>query len=121
MRADALILVVDDDADVRDSTQFLLESWGYAVATAENGEAALRRLKHGLQPDLILLDLAMPVKDGFAFRREQLEEPALASIPVVVFSAHHDLLEHRRAALHPAACLPKPLDIEVLRGVLRNV
>ncbi len=121
MPVGALILVVDDDPDVRDSTRFLLEAWGYSVATAENGEAALLLLKNGLHPDLILLDLAMPVKDGFAFRREQLSEPELAPIPVVVFSAHHDLLEHRRKALHPAACLPKPLDVEALQGVLRNL
>ncbi len=121
MGADTLILVVDDDPDVRDSTRFLLEAWGYSVATAENGATALHLLKSGVRPKLILLDLAMPVKDGFAFRSEQLAETELASIPVVVVSAHHDLLDHRRAGLHPAACLPKPLDVEALWGVLGKI
>ncbi len=121
MRVAEQILVVDDEPDVRESTRFLLESWGYGVATAENGAVALDLLQHGLRPGLILLDLAMPVKDGFTFRREQLAEPELARIPVVVFSAYRDLLDRRAQALRPLACLPKPLDIETLHDLLQRV
>ncbi len=81
------ILVVDDDALICEAVQSLLELEGYAVVVAPDGEDALHRLRAGLEPALILLDLTMPVKDGFQFRREQLADARLASIPTIVWSA----------------------------------
>lgn len=87
------ILVVDDDPVIRESMQGLLELEGYPVAVASDGEDALRQLRLGLDPCLILLDLSMPGKDGFQFRAEQLADPRFASIPTIVWSGRYDLQE----------------------------
>jgi two-component system, chemotaxis family, chemotaxis protein CheY len=83
------ILVVDDDADIRDALSSLLEELGYLTLCAANGKEALERLRRPgtVTPRLILLDLMMPVMDGFQFIREQRKDAALASIPVVVVTA----------------------------------
>ena len=89
MTTDRFILIVDDDADNRDSIGEALESEGYRVAGAANGAEALSLLRNKLlRPDLILLDIMMPVMDGWAFRAEQRNDPEIASIPVVVFTAY---------------------------------
>lgn len=84
------ILVVDDEPVVRESMQGLLELDGYPVALASDGEDALRQLRMGLNPCLILLDVSMPGKDGFQFRAEQLADPRFAAIPTIVWSARYD-------------------------------
>jgi len=83
----APILLVEDNLDVLDVTRVLLESEGYAVATAVNGADALALLRAGLRPCLIVLDLSMPVMDGFEFRDEQRADPELRAIPTIVYSA----------------------------------
>ena len=86
--AGGMVMVVDDDASIREMVVEVLAMEGFAVVGARNGEEALRRLRQGeLRPSLILLDLMMPVMDGWQFRAEQLQDPALARIPVVVTSA----------------------------------
>ena len=84
------ILIVDDDPDIRSAVGELFELTGHAVVTAGDGSEALSRLREGLVPCLILLDLEMPLKDGIAFRREQLADPALAAIPVILHSNRSD-------------------------------
>src|SRR5262245_6942739 len=91
------VLVVEDDAPTREVVGLILSSQGYATREAKNGQEALDRLRQGPPPGLILLDLAMPVMDGFEFRRRQLGDAALASVPVVVLSGL------ARAAGHAAA------------------
>jgi len=114
-----LVLVVDDDPEMRDSMEMLLQSDGYAVVTAEHGEAALTSLRRGLNPCAILLDLMMPVMDGFKFREEQLSDPQLAAIPVITYSGHYDV--HANAArLRPTAYFQKPVDPDVLLALLRE-
>ena len=82
------ILVVEDDKDLRDTLCDALELEGYQAIAAEHGEAALRHLQSGQpRPCLILLDLMMPVMDGWTFRSALLADPALAPIPVVVMTA----------------------------------
>jgi CheY-like chemotaxis protein len=81
------VLIVEDDIDIRDALSQILEEEGYTVATAANGQEALDVLRSGPPPRLILLDLMMPVMNGWQFRAEQRSDPALASIPVVVISA----------------------------------
>jgi CheY-like chemotaxis protein len=92
-----LILVVEDNADVREVVATTLALEHYDVVTAENGAAALQRLRGDRRPCLILLDLHMPVMDGFAFRRAQQADAGLATIPVVVVSVDTSLDHHVRA------------------------
>jgi CheY-like chemotaxis protein len=87
MSASAPILLVEDNVHVLDVTCVLLEAEGYAVITAVNGADALARLRAGLRPALIVLDLSMPVMDGWEFRRAQRADPELRDIPTIVYSA----------------------------------
>jgi CheY-like chemotaxis protein len=81
------ILLVDDDEGLREALSEVLEAEGHAVDCAVHGGDALAKLQAGRRPDLILLDLMMPVMDGWEFRRAQLADPSLADIPVVVITA----------------------------------
>jgi len=107
------ILVVEDDPDARETMAIILETEGYTVRTAADGEEALDRLRDPDRPGLVLLDLMLPVMDGFEFRVRQMEDPALASIPVIVCSCGADL-ERKAAGLGATACLRKPIDPEDL-------
>jgi CheY-like chemotaxis protein len=82
-----VILLVDDDRGICDAISDLLCDSGYQIITASNGRAALDALDAGPLPFLILLDLAMPVMDGYEFLRERAKDPRLASIPVAVLTA----------------------------------
>jgi CheY-like chemotaxis protein len=102
-------LVVDDDADIRAVLQGLLDDEGYHAICVENGEEALNRLRAGLRPCLILLDLMMPIMDGHRFRAQQVSDPSLANIPVVVITAGTQL-----GKVDPVAVLRKPFRYEEL-------
>lgn len=104
------ILIVEDDADTRDSVRELLEAAGYAVATAATGMEGLRYLQSQPPPCLILLDLMMPMGNGWVFRLEQQRDPALAKIPVVIWSGVHDPAPVA-SYLRAAGFLTKPLDV----------
>ena len=110
------VLIVEDDADLLETFLLVLEGAGHVATGAGNGQEALDKLRGGLRPDLILLDLMMPVMNGWQFREEQLKDPALASIPVVVVSAAGPISETH--TLHPAAFLPKPVDLEALLEIV---
>jgi DNA-binding NtrC family response regulator len=88
------VLVVDDDYDILESLQIALELEGYRVQTASHGIEALGILHSSPPPCVILLDLMMPIMDGWTFRTMQRAEAALANIPTVVFSGGGDLPEH---------------------------
>jgi CheY-like chemotaxis protein len=107
------VLVVDDDDDLRDSFRDVLEDEGYQVLTACNGYEALRTLHSEPPPAVILLDLMMPVMNGWQFRNAQKLYPRLASIPVVIVTAglHGDTATHDLAAHR---CLKKPVSVEDL-------
>jgi CheY-like chemotaxis protein len=81
------VLIVDDDRAVLNGLSELLESEGYAVATATDGLDALTQLRAGLRPCVILLDLMMQGMDGWDFRHEQLKDQNLRDIPVVIVTA----------------------------------
>ncbi len=81
------VLVVEDEPDIRDLMVAILESEGYTVRAAADGAEALAQLQLGNPPCVILLDLMMPVMDGWTFCREKQKFPELAAIPVVVVSA----------------------------------
>jgi CheY-like chemotaxis protein len=108
------IMVVDDDADVREAVTDLLEAHGYAVIPAANGQDALDELKTGeRRPSLILLDVMMPIMDGQTFAAEQQADPDLREIPVVVFTAFSAALDEMKD-MHPSARLEKPVKAERL-------
>src|SRR5579884_4289721 len=119
IKAGPSVLVVEDNESIRAALLLLLEQAGFLAAGAANGEEALRRLRGGPRPNLILLDLQMPVMDGWQFRRRQTQDPALAPIPVLVLSADEDL-EQKAANLRAAGFLQKPVDFSTLLGLLRN-
>lgn len=81
------VLVVEDDANLREAIVYVLEGAGYEVIAVPDGALALGVLTQGILPGVILLDLMMPVMDGWEFRQHQLADPSLASIPVIVVSA----------------------------------
>lgn len=114
-----LILVVDDDDDLRESLCSLLEYEGYAVVQARDGRAALSLLMAPSRPSLILLDLMLPVMDGWEFRDRQQQDPELATIPVIVTTAvsRDYRLENRMGA---ADYLTKPLDVPRLLEAIRT-
>jgi len=111
------ILLVEDDFDVRDALVEILESEGRQVVGAGNGREALDQMRMGPSPCVILLDLMMPVMDGWQFRTEQLKDPTLAIIPVVLMSADARV-DQEAATLGAATYLRKPLEIDNLLEVV---
>lgn len=107
------VLLVEDDPDIRSAMKIVLQTDGYEVRTARNGEDGIEQLRAGLRPCLIVLDLIMPIKDGFEFRREQLADAELAKIPVVVYSGHPDVGENAKR-LSAAGYFQKPIDLDTL-------
>lgn len=105
------VLVVDDDIDIREALVEALQDHGYAVFGAANGAEALALLRSRDAPRLILLDLMMPLMDGYRFRAQQRKDPALADIPVIVITAGTSV---RNAELDAVAVFRKPLDLPVL-------
>lgn len=116
-----LIYIVEDDGDIRDAfVEIVSDLNGYSVMVAENGRVGIDKLKIAEKlPDLILLDVLMPVLDGFGFRQEQLNDPRLAHIPIVVLSASHNItdLAHKMRA---KAYLKKPIEIEDLMTAIEE-
>ena len=104
-------LIVEDDADTRDMIGRFLELEGYAVETAANGRQALDRLDAGASACVILLDLMMPVMDGWEFRRIQVGHSVLSKIPVIVFSAAG---RDRMLQVDANEYLAKPVDLDEL-------
>lgn len=113
------ILVIDDDADIRESLQAILESYGFRAISVAGGDEALRLLHAGEAPCVILLDLMMPGMDGAEFRRRQIVEPTLADIPVIVISAGGSAVRRAREMGLPG--LTKPLDIDRLIAMVKAV
>jgi CheY-like chemotaxis protein len=113
------ILIVEDDGATRESLGLILGTQGYGVLGAANGQEALGLLRSGPYPDLILLDLMMPVMDGWQFRREQDRDAALAAIPVVVLSADGSV-QQKAAALRATGYLQKPVEVESLLEAIRR-
>jgi CheY-like chemotaxis protein len=113
------VLVVEDDEDIRETMIEVLESRGYSVRAASHGGEALAQLQNGGAPCIILLDLMMPVMDGWAFCREKDKDPALASIPLVVVSAV-SRQDPRNTCIQAVEHIPKPLDVGKLLATLER-
>lgn len=107
-----IVLVAEDDEDLRDAMVASLESDGYDVVAVENGRQAIERLHHSPRPVLLILDLEMPILDGWAVLAERRRDETLRSVPVVVASGHRGVAE--RVAAEGATFVPKPLTNELL-------
>jgi CheY-like chemotaxis protein len=107
------LLLVEDDFDIREALSGILRDEGYTVRGASNGAEALETLRRDPAVDLIVLDLMMPVMDGWAFRQIQREDPKLSHIPVLVLSADAGARE-RVQALGAVAFLRKPVQLDAL-------
>ncbi|HZU36161.1 MAG TPA: response regulator [Gemmataceae bacterium] len=114
------VLIVEDEDTTRDMLAMLLQAEGYSVAGAGNGEEALAYLRNRRVPNLILLDLMMPIMDGWKFRRIQRKDPLLAEIPVVVVSAAGDVGQ-TAVALSAAGFLDKPVEPTHLLATIRRL
>lgn len=114
------ILVVDDDDDIREALAELLEDRGYAVTTAVDGEHALRLLRGGgVLPSLVLLDLMMPVLDGYGFLDEQRKDERLRELPVAIITASHGVDRDRIGDVVPV--LRKPISLPVLLAAVERL
>lgn len=106
------VLIVEDNDDLRTLLRDVLVDAGFEVVAVANGAEALEIVRHS-RPSAIVLDLMMPVMDGPSFLRERRRTPALASVPVLVLTAHpfhHLVLD----GLSPTAVLRKPYDVDEL-------
>jgi CheY-like chemotaxis protein len=113
------ILVVEDDSALREALSQVLSDEGYDMLSARDGLEAVNCLKKGNRPDVILLDLSMPVVNGWEFRMFQKRDPDLARIPVILITAGGYTREEV-AWLEPSALLPKPLDLPFLLSAVRK-
>jgi DNA-binding response OmpR family regulator len=113
------VFIIDDDEDLTEALELILRRCGYVVATAKNGAEALHRLAAlDRSVCLILLDLMMPVMDGWQFRAAQLRDQTLARIPVVVLSGRVDVVKDG-ASVRAAEYVRKPIDIPTLLAIVR--
>ncbi len=108
------ILVVEDDTDLRESLSQALRDHGFAVTPAANGQEALDLLRGGARPTVILLDLMLPVLNGWELRDALRHDPALAQIPQLVISAYMDETERAVLGLPADDCIRKPFHLRVL-------
>ncbi|HEX8113120.1 MAG TPA: response regulator [Kofleriaceae bacterium] len=119
MNHDGTVLVVEDDLDIREVMRMVLEASGYQVLEAGDGAEALE-VARAHRPRIILLDLMMPGMDGFQFRESQLQDPAIASIPVVIVSGG-GAVPQKAAELGAAGYLVKPTDVQRLLAVMGDL
>lgn len=113
------IFVVEDDLHIRESLTEVLEIEGFNVVSAVNGQEALDMLRNGEKPDLILLDLMMPVKDGFQFKAEQEVDPIMSKIPVIIMSANGNMSAKKELGL-VKDYLKKPIDLDSLLSTINR-
>jgi len=114
------ILLVEDDYDVREALVETLRDRDYVVQSAADGEQALKVLRDGFRPGLILLDLMMPRMSGSEFRMVQMRDPELSSMPVVLLSAD-GRMEEKAQALKVDGAVRKPIDLDELFAVIERI
>lgn len=102
----ACVLIVEDEPDVREFMEILLQTSGYETMSAPNGREALEQMRQR-RPCVVLLDLMMPVMNGWEFREHQLAEKSLADVPVVCVSAVFD--PHQVVQRMHVPCVRKPV------------
>jgi len=115
------ILVVEDDPGIRETLVELLQAEGYFVAAASDGLEALKVLRgESPKPHLILLDIMMPVMDGLNFRQEQLKDPTINDVPVIVMSADQKIME-KKDKIGAVGFLKKPLDLDFFLATIKKI
>lgn len=114
-----LVLLVDDNPDAVEGLRLVLELGGYAVEAAYTGRDALTYLHNGLRPCVIIMDIMMPVMNGFEFRAEQLKSPDLATIPLIACSGVVDVSREVRD-LNADAYLTKTAPSEDVLALVRR-
>jgi len=116
-----VVMIVEDDDGIRESLAELLESWELRPLEVRDGEDALRVLRDGCRPEVIFLDLKMCGLSGWEFRREQMKDPCLKEIPVVIMTALSIPEGSARAEVGDVTWLRKPFSPEELRVALAAV
>ena len=112
------VLIVEDDPDLREYLELLLALSGYETMSASNGQDALQQM-HMRKPCAVLLDMHMPVMDGWEFRRRQMLDPEQSNVPVIAVTAHFDPREvERRLGI---TCLSKPVSEDRMLGEVEHV
>lgn len=115
------ILIVEDDLDIAENLKALLVLEGYSTSISKDGREALDHLHADRpKPDLILLDLMMPIMDGFQFYQAQQADPQLSNIPVVVMTAGGNV-EAKVQSLGVQAYFRKPLDVDRLFATIERL
>jgi len=117
----ATVLIVDDDRGIVDGISEFLREEGFKVVATANGAEALARLGAGLRANVILLDVLMPIMDGWDFRAAQLADPMLREIPVVVISASGFTRDTIGRQLKTRDVFSKPLDLVRFLETLREL
>ncbi len=110
------ILVVEDHDDSRELLVDFLGSHGYSVHSASNGKVALEQLESGLRPTLVLLDLTMPVMDGWQLRSRMRADVRFSALPVIILSA----VDNPRMPDNVQGFVPKPVDLDLLLAIVRR-
>lgn len=118
--APGTILVAEDDAVTREGLSAILQRAGYVVAGAANGQEALDYLQAQPAPSLILLDMLMPVLDGWLFLRALRQLPGCAALPVVVVTGMTVASSEWTKALGAVALVKKPVDVALLLDTVRQ-
>jgi len=112
-----LVAIIEDDREFRDMLRELLEEEQYRVVALSNGAEALETLRGDTLPNVILLDVSMPVMDGFDFLRFRNDDPELAAVPVVLVT---NAKPHERPTIGVNDVVRKPIDIdEILFAIKR--
>ena len=120
-QTDLPVLVIDDDPEIRQSLADALSDRGWVVVTEPNGKTAMEHLRQGLEPCAILVDLMMPVMDGWEFREEVRQDPGLRDIPMLVISAFSPKAPKGYPELGDAPFIPKPFEVETVIRALERV
>jgi len=113
-----VVMVIEDDDDTRHSLVELLESWELVILHARDAEAALRMLREGCEPAVILLDLMMPGMSGWEFRGALMSDSTFARIPIVVMTALWIEPESAKKRMGDVIWLPKPFRPEALADAI---
>jgi CheY-like chemotaxis protein len=112
------VLVVEDDEDIRADLTAILRVKGFTVDEAANGKEALARMHNGTSPCVIVLDLMMPVMNGWELRQMMRQDAQLADIPVIVVSGKGRIAPEEERVLAPAAVLVKPFELTELLALV---
>jgi DNA-binding response OmpR family regulator len=115
-----LILVVDDDQSICELMTDVLQDDGWSVTTARNGAEALTKMR-AIAHDMVILDLMMPVLDGWAVLAVRQADAELMEVPVLAMSAGGNVCMDRARALGANGCMPKPFELDAVLAKLESL